>query len=566
MRTALTVILALRLVLGLAYGALNPLGEAPDEADHYAYAAYIGHEGGLPTSTTMTQAKHPPLYHLLAAGAASWTGMDFSFLRSNPDVGLTADATAPNFFIHTALESWPWRGGALAMHLGRIVSILAALVTTLATYGLGRAMWPRRPHLALAAAAFVAFLPEALFIGASMSNDMLAAMFITLALWAAWRRDSLGALLGGVCMGLAALSKVSTVGLWPIACLIILGVPCPTRRSFGQAVLASLIALAMISPWLWRNWRLFGDPLGWPVVLATIDKRQGPLNGPALLGLARGWFFSFWGKFGGAGQLALPVPLYVLWGTVLAVAGAGWLRWLARRRRAQAGLLAETSPIDIVILVGAPVLAVLSILSYSRIALGTDQGRLLFPALAPLALLITAGLAAWVPEGHAPLALSAWGGLMGGVAIAALITGILLPFAPPPAQAIESPQASPLLASFGPGLRLLAAQPGTAVDQVTLYWQAGAPIKEDLRTALRLLDRDGNLLWEWKRSPGAGRYSTDRWSVGPVLADVYRLPAEQLARAARVELGVYAFPDGKWMPPDNGQDGEFLALPVEVKR
>ena len=35
-------------------------------------------------------------------------------------------------------------GGALAMHLGRLVSVLAGLVLTAATYGLGRAMWPRR--------------------------------------------------------------------------------------------------------------------------------------------------------------------------------------------------------------------------------------------------------------------------------------------------------------------------------------------------------------------------------------------------------------------------------------
>src|SRR5450759_3758132 len=371
MRRALILILALRLVLGLSYSALNPLGEAPDEADHYAYAAYIGREASLPTGTTMTQAKHPPLYHLLAAGVASWTGMDFTFLRSNPDVGFTPTA-APNFFIHTTLESWPWRGGALAMHLGRLVSVLAGLVLTAATYGLGRAMWPRRPLLALAAAAFAAFLPEGLFIGAAMSNDMLAAMFITLALWAAWRRDLFGAILSGAAMGLAVLSKASTIALWPVACLIILCAPRPSRRSFGRTVLAGIIAVAIISPWLLRNWQLFGDPLGMKVVLATIDRRQGPLGALDLAKLAKGWFFSFWGKFGGAGQLSLPTPFYILWGVLLGAAGAGWLRWGAEYRRSRQGLLAETLPVDIVILVGAPVLAVFSILSYSQIALGTD--------------------------------------------------------------------------------------------------------------------------------------------------------------------------------------------------
>ena len=565
MRRALILILALRLVLGLSYSALNPLGEAPDEADHYAYAAYIGREASLPTGTTMTQAKHPPLYHLLAAGVASWTGMDFTFLRSNPDVGFTPTA-APNFFIHTTLESWPWRGGALAMHLGRLVSVLAGLVLTAATYGLGRAMWPRRPLLALAAAAFAAFLPEGLFIGAAMSNDMLAAMFITLALWAAWRRDLFGAILSGAAMGLAVLSKASTIALWPVACLIILCAPRPSRRSFGRTVLAWIIAVAIISPWLLRNWQLFGDPLGMKVVLATIDRRQGPLGALELAKLARGWFFSFWGKFGGAGQLSLPTPFYILWGVLLGAAGAGWLRWGAEYRRSRQGLLAETLPVDIVILVGAPVLAVFSILSYSQIALGTDQGRLLFPALAPLSFLIAGGLAAWVPAQRASLALGIWSGLLAAMAVIALVTGIVLPFAPPRPIAAQPAQASPLQALFGPGLQLLAVQPSMADGELTLYWQAQAPIKQDLRATLRLLDRDGNLLWEWKRSPGAGRFSTDRWTTGEVVADTYQPPPQQLAQTARVELGVYTFPDGGWMAPGNSQGGEFLALPVETKR
>jgi Dolichyl-phosphate-mannose-protein mannosyltransferase len=565
MRKALIIILALRLVLGLSYSALNPLGEAPDEADHYAYAAYIGREASLPTGTTMTQAKHPPLYHLLAAGVASWTGMDVTFLRSNPDVGFTPTA-APNFFIHTTLESWPWRGGALAMHLGRLVSVLAGLVLTAATYGLGRAMWPRRPLLALAAAAFAAFLPEGLFIGAAMSNDMLAAMFITLALWAAWRRDLFGAILSGASLGLAGLSKASTITLWPVACLIILCAPRPSRQSFGRTILAGIIALAIISPWLLRNWRVFGDPLGMKVVLATIDRRQGPLGALDLAKLAKGWFFSFWGKFGGAGQLSLPTPFYILWGVLLGAAGAGWLRWGAQYRRSHQGLLAETLPVDIVILVGAPALAVFSILSYSQIALGTDQGRLLFPALAPLSFLIAGGLAAWVPAQRASLAFGIGSGLMAALAAIALVTGIILPFAPPRPVAAQPAHASPLQTLFGPGLGLLAFQPSMADGELTLYWQAQAPIKQDLRAALRLLDRDGNLLWEWKRSPGAGRFSTDRWATGEVVADTYHLPPQQLAQTARVELGVYPFPDGRWMLPGNSQGGEFLALPVETKR
>ena len=218
-KTWLAFLLLARLVLGLAYGAMNPLGEAPDEADHYAYAAYIGREGHLPEGPAMTQAKHPPLYYVLAAGVAKAAGaeMDFTFLRSNPDVDVTSDSAAPNFFVHTRLEAWPWRDGALAMHMGRLVSVLAGVVLTAATYALGRAIWPSWYAGPLAAAAFVAFLPESLFIGGSMSNDLLAATWSTLALWLGLRaRGAKAVVLSGLATGLAFLTEASTVGLWPV--------------------------------------------------------------------------------------------------------------------------------------------------------------------------------------------------------------------------------------------------------------------------------------------------------------------------------------------------------------
>ncbi len=223
-RYGLAILLLLRLLLGLGYSAINPLGEAPDEADHYAYAAYIAQEGRLPVGPEMTQGKHPPLYHLLAAGAARLAGApaDFSFLRANPDVGVTPDALAANFFIHTRLEAWPWRGGPLAMHAGRLVSVLAGVVLTAAAYALGRRIWPHWYAGPLAAATFVAFLPEALFVGGAMSNDMLAAMWITLALWLGLRAGWLSALMAGVCMGLAMLTKASAAALWPVVCLAML--------------------------------------------------------------------------------------------------------------------------------------------------------------------------------------------------------------------------------------------------------------------------------------------------------------------------------------------------------
>ena len=342
----LTFLLTARLILGLAYSVAIPLGEAPDEADHHAYAAYIAQEHRLPEGAWMTQAKHPPMYHALAALVAGPVGMDAGFLRANPDVGFTPDAS-PNFFIHTMVESWPWRDGPLAMHLARLISVLAGVGLVSATYVLGRAIWPGRPAVALAAAAFVAFLPESLFIGGAVSNDMLAAFLATMALWAGMRsRRFWQAILTGILMGLGLWAKVSVAALWPVVCLAMVargwddGRPTTDEKRetrnekrsaspwwpWALAIVAGGVALLVTAPWFLRNRQLYDDWMGWPLVLATIDRRTGPFGLVESAWLMRGLFLGFWGKFGGAGHIALPWPFYALWAALVGASALGWLR------------------------------------------------------------------------------------------------------------------------------------------------------------------------------------------------------------------------------------------------
>lgn len=574
----LAVLLALRLILSVTYSLAIPPGEAPDEADHFAYAAYILEEGRLPGGPELTQAKHPPLYYVVAAVAGKVAGGagDRSFLRSNPDMGFGSDAQASNFFVHTTAESWPWRDGVLTIRAGRFVSILAGLVFVLATYLLGRSVWPRRPELGLMAAAFAAFLPESLFISGAMSNDMFAAMWATLALWLAlYARNWLHALFAGACLGLAFVSKASTGTLALIVgAALFLSTRSTTTTRFltvrallpaaVRVMAAGLAALLIALPWLLRNWRLYGDPFGWPIVLATIDRRAEPLGVAEIAQLLKGWWLSFWGKFGGAGHILLPTILYLIWAVLGIAAVAGWIAWLARRRQPD-NLLRETSLAGWIVLLGAPVVTMAGIYSYSQTALGTDQGRLLFPALGALALLIAGGLAAWIPEQHAWSAAVAFAGGMAVIAVAALFAGLIQPFAPQPAPtAAEVARATPVRAAFGP-VELV----GVAWDQpqngaLTLYWRAVEPVRDDLRTALRLVDADGRLLWEWKRSPGAGRFSTDHWPLGRVVADVYWPQPAAVAQAARAEVGVRPFPEGAWLPVNNstGDSADtLLAIP-----
>ena len=249
----------------------------------------------------------------------------------------------------------------------------------------------------------------------------------------------------------------------------------------------------------------------------------------------------------------MPAPFYATWTLlILAAASGGLIAW----RRKDRGPVGQVRPAGWIVLLGAPSVTVLSILSYSRVALGTDQGRLLFPALAPIAILLVLGVAGWLsPKGYRWLPVG-FGAGMAIIAVLALVTGVLLPFAPPATPTSgELASATEVNEVFGGRLNQLSygwgkALEGNAAIPLTLYWSVPQTPAEDLRTTLRLGDASGNPLWEWKRSPGAGRFSTDRWEAGRVVGDTYLVPTAALSRAAVVELGLRPFPEGDWLPPE----------------
>jgi hypothetical protein len=376
-------------------------------------------------------------------------------------------------------------------------------------------------------------------------------------------------------MGLGLWAKVSVAALWPVVCLVMLVQGWLDRetqaaggwrrvlrpRVWRLAAIAALVALAVTAPWFLRNRQLYGDWMGWPLVLATIDRRAGPFGLAELAWLSRGLFLSFWGKFGGAGHIALPWPFYAFWGSLVIAGILGWWRQITNHKSANLQYA--------IIVLATPLLTFAWLIAYSRVALGTDQGRLLFPAIGPLALLLTGGLVGLrIPDRKLQIVLGAWCGILLLIASLALIFGLGLPFAPPPAPpAAEVAAAQPVGRIFGDEIELVsyrweAAGGQSDTREIVLFWRAARPIAADLRTALRLVDAQGGVIWEWKRSPGAGRFSTDRWPAARVVADRYAVPAGLLTQAQRVEIGVRPFPEEAWLIAEIGAESYQLALPL----
>ena len=394
-----TIILAVYLLLASAVSVIVPLGEAPDEADHYAYARYLAQNKTLPQGIEITQGKHPPLYHSLAALAGGWADMTL-FLRPNPDVLPIREHGPANFFIHDDAERFPWREGPLAFHLARFISVLLGGVTLWATWRIGREAFPQRPEVGLLAAAFLAGLPGFLYISGAMNNDNAAGAFGALALLLMVRMLQKGTtwprtLRLGVVLGLGLLAKVGTLSLWPLLALVALGNIWPQRKQIRAWVNAGLHTLAawgiggvLASPWLLRNWRLYGDPLGWELVRQTVDVREGPVDLSVLMWLSKGLYTYFWGRYGAIGQIQLPGWAYVLTGIFSLAILAGVIHFLAQQPRPNARQIFLYA-----LLVGAPLAMLAGIIRYTAIALGTDQARLLWPSLAAIAVWFGIGFA-----------------------------------------------------------------------------------------------------------------------------------------------------------------------------
>lgn len=591
-RVVVGMLLLLHLLLAGAYSIWNPLGEAPDEADHWAYIVYLAQERRLPEGPTITQSKHPPFYHITAALVASLGEPDFGFLRANPDIAVNPGPTqSPNFFIHTTLEAWPWRRGAAVFHLARLWSVLLSVMTVAAVYGLTRTALPWRPGLALLATGLAATVPEKAFVGSALNNDNAAALFGVLALWGAFAVYHAGGNWRagwwlGLPLGLGLLSKASSATLWPVVGVILLagalnghrwrtsfaanGAVAPLTRELGRTstgllgylvvswrtwLTAGLVAFApallIAAPWLLRNWQLYGDLSGMSLARQTIDLRTGGWGWAETAWLLRGWFVSGWGKFGGAGHIPFPSPVY--WGLLAlsALAGVGLVvAWT--RRPAERPILALLGLAGVAVAVG--------VWQYSLVALGTDQGRLLYPAFGAGVLLVALGLGEWF-RGRAATWLGS--GLLialAGLAVYGLVGVIGAAFAPPPPPHPTTVAAAALPNPVGFGELVLVG--AMLDDSVTLYWQATQQPSADWRTELRVVAEDGTVVWTWRRSPGYGRWSSDRWPGGTLVADRYMVtwPDWAAPGSYRVEVSLRPFDGAPVIPDGAGADHPFAVV------
>ena len=130
--------------------------------------------------------------------------------------------------------------------------------------------------------------------------------------------------------------------------------------------------------------------------------------------------------------------------------------------------------------------------------------------------------------------------------------------------------AMPLPATFGDAIKLIGLTPSdqagfqnpTSTIEVTLHWQAIAPTDRPYTVFLQLLDAQGELISGWDRQPFEGRYPTDRWSPGEIIADTFQLPLPEGGLAPstyRLITGFYDGETGQRLVLADGSDFAMLA-------
>lgn len=261
-RGPLLLILALALIRGLLYLAVIPPWQHYDEPTHFEYVRLIAERGRLPqVGDSDLKMRREIASSMQAAGFWKDLGapaLDF-WSEEPPWIGLSELEHPPLYYLLLALPQLlvAHQEVETQLYLARLGSVLFYLVVVAAAYGLTAGLFPRRPGLAVAVAAFVALLPPFTDLMSAVNNDVGAAAAVSALLWASARLLQRGPSPGrvGVVLFLAAacLATKSTAGSLALSILLLLGVgslPRWWRRRLGWgAILLALVAVALLCSW-----------------------------------------------------------------------------------------------------------------------------------------------------------------------------------------------------------------------------------------------------------------------------------------------------------------------------
>ena len=550
-RWFLPAIITLFVLIAGVYIWQTPHFEGPDERQHFAYIEWLATGKGFPLqgdaafdTPVEQEAGQSPLYYLLASIPARLVGLTNPAIiyRENPhsftSVGPPLIPDNDNRAVHYPTDGQPLAGGWLAFYLARILSLAFGILLLISTYGLAREVFPEVPQIAWMTTLLVAVTPQVIFISSVISNDIPSAALSGLTLWLLaiflrrgptnWRAIGVG-----LAFGLAILTKTSAIALaLPIAVafgwLWLSG-----RLSFGDTfkfgLLTLLSTLLIVGWWFARSWALYDSPLG----LETHDRTAWAIGKPGAKlhePFAR-WqdvFRSYWISFGW-GTIRPRVWVYDLLVVLSLIAGVGFLmaawRWLRRPNRT------ITVRIVLLALLALSVFVVAFALELWMRRVVASYGRLMFPALSAITILLVAGWYAVHPK--LPYVTT---GLVALLAMTAPFWLLKPAFSiPTPLDETAISQLEPTISWFyGPSAdepiaELLRVTPleeslgAGGILPVEVCWRSLAQTTQPYTVLVHIIGPENQLVTNRRTYPGLGRYPTTIWHPDEVFCDEVRL-------------------------------------------
>jgi len=196
-----------------------PIGEAPDEREHLQYAEFIRDHGRLPTADDLQREAIPeafqaPLYHAILSGLSAATNFNPSRIIwfKNPIFDRTSFPGRANEFDHAAMRAVNASSDVLKFNIMRLPNVLFGalmiwiLLQTMRTLG---AFGSGGPLVIVAAST-----PLLTFTAGTIGNDMLAALFSALCVFALVRKEGRWIWIAAVSLALGLLVKMTVLFLW----------------------------------------------------------------------------------------------------------------------------------------------------------------------------------------------------------------------------------------------------------------------------------------------------------------------------------------------------------------
>jgi 4-amino-4-deoxy-L-arabinose transferase-like glycosyltransferase len=348
---------------------------APDELQHSNYVRNLMRTGQFPVLNPKDpdlyqnyQSHQPPLYYVLAA---AWSKLTIA----NPDLGSQQDGFKLRF-----------------------LNIIFGALTVLGTYRLARAV-KASESTALLAAMIPALLPMNLALSGAMSNDpllfaLIAWCLVMIAKGVTDGWDTKTAITAGVLAGLAALTKTTAISLF--AALFFAAAAGYVFKREGKRAgpwIAIEVGLAIAAPWWIRNLGVYGDPFAMNAFTASFGGTTQAADMQDSVGVPQYWVKlvglfvarSFIGTFGymniwlsSTGGLEGKMQVYDVALLILFVG-------------AVAGLFKVRTNSAASIVLGLYTLTIFVLFVRFNMQYFQAQARYLYPALAPISVLIAAG-------------------------------------------------------------------------------------------------------------------------------------------------------------------------------